>query len=209
MLCKSIAVKGFGKIQELLKGAEMAEIRIEKTGLSIAEVKILFASHSNLIATCRVENNNDTERAEFISAAIEGGAKWIDLEVESTNSFTEPLIAKAKANGCTVIISYHNYNDTPNLKELSEIIEDCIIKGASLVKIATTVTKNEDISNLLALYSLNIPILALGMGKLGSITRIAALKMGAPFTFVSCDTEEETAQGQISESDIKTILNIL
>jgi len=209
MLCRSISAQGLENIRKLLKGAEMAEIRIEKSNLSTSEVKTLFESHSNLIATCRVENSSDDERTDLLLAAIEGGAKWIDIEVESANSFSEPLIAKAKENGCTVIISYHNYNNTPDLKELSKIIEDCIIKGAGLVKLATTVNKNEDISNLLALYSLNIPILALGMGKLGNITRIAALKMGAPFTFVSCDTEEETAPGQISESEMKSILNIL
>lgn len=209
MLCRSIAVNGFEKIKELLKDAEMAEIRIEKSGLSASEVKSIFKTHSNLIATCRVDNNNDSDRTKLLSAAIDGGAKLIDLEVESKNSFTEPLIAKAKASGCTVIISYHNYNNTPDLKELSKIIEDCIIKGAEMVKIATTVTKTVDISNLLALYSLNIPILALGMGELGKITRIAALQMGAPFTFVSCDNEKETAPGQISENDMKTILNIL
>ncbi|MDA3890731.1 MAG: type I 3-dehydroquinate dehydratase [Salinivirgaceae bacterium] len=209
MLCRSIAVEGFEKVKELLNGAEMAEIRIEKTGLSVEEVKMLFQSHNNLIATCRVENNTDAERTQLLSAAIEGGAKWIDLELESENSFTEPLIEKAKIHGCTVIISYHNYEETPDLRELTAIIEKCISKGAELVKLATRVNKQTDITNLLSLYSYNYPMLALGMGKLGNISRVAALKLGAPFTFVSCDSEEVTAPGQITESEMNTILNIL
>lgn len=209
MLCRSIALEGLDKILELIKGAEMAEIRIEKTGLNADQVKSLFKSHPNLIATCRPDGLDDEKRTALLKAAIEGGARWIDLEVESDKSFTEPLVELAKSNNCKVIISYHNYDETPEISELIQIIDNCNDKKADLIKLATHVNRSMDISNLLILYSYGLPILALGMGSLGSITRVAALKMGAPFTFVSCDSENTTAPGQISESSMKTILNNL
>jgi 3-dehydroquinate dehydratase type I len=209
MLCRSIAVEGLDRIMELIKGAEMAEIRIEKTGLNADQIKSLFKSHPNLIATCRPDGLYDEKRTELLKAAIEGGARWIDLEVESAKSFTEPLVEMAKSKNCKVIISYHNYDETPEISDLIKIIDNCSDKNADLVKLATHVNRPMDISNLLILYSYGLPILALGMGALGSITRVAALKMGAPFTFVSCDSEDTTAPGQISESCMKTILNNL
>jgi len=209
MLCRSIATEGLDKILELIKGAEMAEIRIEKSGLNGHEIKKVFQSHSNLIATCRPDGLTDLQRTELLTAAIEGGAKWIDLEVESDKSFTEPLVELAKLNNCKVIISYHNYEYTPEISDLIQIIDNCHDKKADLVKLATQVNYTIDISNLLILYSYGLPILVLGMGLMGNITRVAALKMKAPFTYVSCDTEPETAPGQIKESEMKTILNIL
>lgn len=209
MLCRSIAVEGLERILELIKGAEMAEIRIEKTGLNADQVKTLFKSHPNLLATCRPDGLDDEKRTELLKAAIEGGATWIDLEVESARSFTDPLVELAKMNNCKVIISYHNYEETPEISDIIQIIDNCSDKNADLVKLATHVNRTMDISNLLILYSYGLPILALGMGALGSITRVAAIKMGAPFTFVSCDSEDETAPGQIGESNMKMILNIL
>jgi 3-dehydroquinate dehydratase type I len=210
MLCRSIAVEGIDKIQNLLKGAEMAEIRIEKSGLNIDEVEYLFKQNNNLIATCRDDNGLlEEERTALLKSAIKGGAKWIDIEVESDKNYAKILVEYAKSYNCNVIISYHNYTDTPNKNELTKIVEDCINMGADLVKLATTVINKTDIINLFDLYNSDTPILALGMGELGKITRITALKLGAPFTFVSCDSEDVTAPGQISETQMKNILNIL
>lgn len=209
MLCRSIAVKGYDKIVKLLKGAEMAEIRIEKSGLSASEVKSLFENHANLLATCRSENNTDEQRTKLLTAAIEGGAKWIDIEIESEKAYMAHLVALAKSKECKVIISYHNYDATPDATGLNAIINDCREKGADLIKLATTCNTTIDTARLMGVYSLGLPILSIGMGKLGSITRVAALKLGAPFTFVSCDNEEETAPGQYTESEMKNILKCL
>ena len=209
MLCRSIAIEGFNKIKSLITDAEMAEIRIEKSGLNVSEIKQLFSSHNNLIATCRDEGITETERINLLKSAIDGGAKWIDIEVESNQKYSTELVNYAKAENCKIIISYHNYNSTPNRDELTDIANSCIKIGADLVKIATMINNNSDIANLLHLYSQKTPILALGMGELGKITRIAALKMGAPFTFVSCDNESETAPGQITESNMRGILGYL
>lgn len=208
MLCRSIAVKGLDKIHELLEGAEMAEIRIEKSDLNAKQVEELFASHSNLIATCRDEDLLQYERLELLKSAIDGGAKWIDIEVESEPEYASALVKYAKSKNCKVIISYHNYENTPEQKELNDIVLECNEMGADLVKIATMVNKTDDSERLLNLYNNEISILALGMGELGKDTRVLALKLGSPFTFVSCDGEMETAPGQIPESEMKSILGL-
>lgn len=209
MLCRSIAEKGLENILTYINGAEMAEIRIEETGLSVAEVKTLFSKHPNLLATCRPVNLNDQERTALLKAAIDGGAKWVDIEIESDNVYTTELVAYAKQKGCKVIISYHNYDETPSLKELNTIVDGCKAKGAELVKLACQVNHVSDNGRLMGLYAFDIPILVLGMGPVGMITRIAALKMGAPFTFVKTPGIQATAPGQLGEAEVKDILNYL
>jgi len=210
MLCISIAEKEKNKILPLLQKAEMAEIRIEQVGLSFDEISEIFASHNNLIATCRPDTGlSDNERKKLLTTAIDAGAAWVDIEVESDKRYADFLVSYAKSKNCKVIISYHNYKQTPDSSELKKIIDVCVNMKAELVKIATFVNIQKDVATLLGLYADNTNILALGMGDLGKITRIAAVKLGAPFTFVSIDDNSKTAQGQISESKMKKILEII
>jgi 3-dehydroquinate dehydratase type I len=207
MLCRSVAVSGLQNIQKVIAGAEMAEIRIEKSGLTIDEVKSLFASQDNLVATCRPIGISKQERKELLMAAIEGGAKWIDLEIESDFDYCSSLIAFAREKACKVIISYHNYDYTPDSLLLGKVVNEARKKQADLVKIATQVNSRADNARLLCLYNHGIPVLAIGMGPMGKITRIAALELGAPFTFVSMDAQHQTAPGQLHEEQLRNILN--
>ncbi len=209
MLCRSIAQSGFDNIVNLMQGAQMAEIRLEVSGLDAPQVRELFKQHPNLLATCRPENLTDAQRTELLKAAIEGGAKWVDIEIESSFGFTTSLMAFAKKHHCKVIISYHNYDLTPDAGQLADIVKEAVQRGAELVKVATMVKQTRDNAHLLGLYNYGFPMLALGMGPLGAITRVAALKLGAPFTFVSAPGTEGTAPGQLSENVMFDILKHL
>ena len=209
MLCRSIACQGFENISKLLQGAEMAEIRLEKTQLSLLEVERLFRSHPNLIATCRPDGMSPAQQTELLKLAIDNGAKWVDIEIEAGDAYTKELVTHAKSKGCLVIVSYHNYKETPEIELLDELVIGAIEKGADLVKIATQVNQLSDNTRLMALYNQPFPILVIGMGNIGKITRVAALRLGAPFTFVSGEIGNETAPGQIQETIMKEILDNL
>lgn len=209
MLCRSVIEKGYRNVLEAIEGAEMAEIRIEETEMSVDETAKVFASHPNLIATCRPVNLNDSDRKTLLETAIKSGAKWVDLEIESDAEFTSSLAAIAKAHDCKVIISYHNYDKTPSAKELDNILEESVVKQADLIKLACQVNDMKDNARLMCLYAQKHPVLVLGMGELGMITRIAALKMGAPFTFVRGNSLNATAPGQLDENQINSILKHL
>lgn len=209
MLCVSIAEKGVAQISALIKTAEMAEIRIEKSGMTVDEVHQLFNGHKQLVATCRPDGLSTKQRQKLLKAAIDAGAAWVDIEIESDVDYISEIYNYAKSKGCRVIISYHNYDKTPDNEALNKIIIQAISYKPDLVKIATQVVTMQDSARLLALYQYKIPLLAIGMGSLGKITRIAALELGAPFTFVSADAREKTASGQLSESKVHEILNAL
>jgi 3-dehydroquinate dehydratase I len=207
MFCRAIAEKGFDNIVRLLDGAEMAEIRIEETGLNVEEVEKLFTKHSNLIATCRPANLSVEQQTELLTAAINNGAAWVDLEIEAGDEYREPLMKLAKEKGCKVIISYHDFEKTPDLDDLVQLCYNAHGMGADLIKLACTCKTKLDVLNLLELYRLKLPVLSLGMGRMGAITRLAALELGAPFTFVSFKGIAQTAPGQIDEDVLKDFLN--
>lgn len=208
MLCRSIAVKGSENILSLIDGAEMAEIRIEISGLSPDEVRTLFGKHKSLIATCRPGVILDETRKALLKAAIDGGAEWVDIEIESDKWYMREMVQYAKAHDCKAIISYHNYQSTPDKEYLERVIEKSLSEGADLVKIATMSNNIHDNTTLLSLYIPGRSVLAIGMGPIGRITRIEALKRGAPFTFVIASGSHESAPGQYNEDEMRSILRL-
>jgi 3-dehydroquinate dehydratase-1 len=81
--------------------------------------------------------------------------------------------------------------------------------GADIAKLATFSKSKADNARLLSLYSNDKPIVALGMGETGKITRLMAPLLGAEFTFAAMDDGQPTAPGQITYSNMKEILNKL
>jgi len=105
-----------------------------------------------------------------------------------------------------VILSYHNYEETPELEELETIIKNCFAQGCDVVKIVTLVRVNRDNSKILSLYRHPGRLIAFGMGDLGKITRIVAPFLGAEFTYAAMDEGDSTAPGQIRYTLLKEFI---
>ena len=52
-------------------------------------------------------------------------------------------------------------------------------------------------------------LIALAMGKYGQSTRVKALKLGSPFTFVAYDENSVTAPGQLTLKQMRNKINKL
>ncbi len=210
MICISIPEKNIETCLELINSADMAEIRIDKAGFDESEVRVLFSKSTKpLIATCRPELVEDSKRLELLKAAIEAGAAYVDIEIESHDEIKNKIIQHARSFGCKVIISYHNYVNTPSADELNSITANCFDTGADIVKIATTAVNDCDCARILGLYDKYTSLVALAMGETGRITRVANLFLGSAFTFASISDEQKTAQGQLTVTEMKTILKNL
>jgi 3-dehydroquinate dehydratase-1 len=198
MICASIAEKDVEKCIESLDKVEMAEIRIDLAEFSNEEIRKVFSRRKKTIATCRPGKIMEEERVEMLKIAIESGATYVDIEYEASPEYMNDIIDFAHRHQCDVIISYHNYNRTPELDELEEIVRNCYAQGADLAKIATHVNVNRDNSKILSLYKDPGRLVSIGMGDLGRISRIVAPFLGAEFTYAALNEGEATAPGQIS-----------
>jgi 3-dehydroquinate dehydratase I len=198
MICVSIAEKDIEKCIKSLEKIEIAEIRIDLAEFNNDEIRKVFSLRKKMIATCRPGKIRDEERAEMLKVAIESGATFVDIEYEAPDDYRNDMIRFAHSHQCDVIISYHNYDKTPELEELENIVQNCYEMGADLAKIATHVNVNRDNSKILSLYKEPGRLVAIGMGDLGRISRIVAPFLGAEFTYASLNDMEATAPGQIS-----------
>ncbi len=208
MICVALQENNVKRCLQIIEKVEMAEIRIDMAKLSIDDVKQIFRTSTKpLIATCRPEFCSDEVRMELLKTAIKAGAAFVDVEIESSEAFKQEMCEFTKAYNCKLIISYHNYDCTPDNETLQSLIKSSFKSGADIAKIAVMVQSVQDNARLLSLYDTEKAVVALGMGQLGKITRIVAPLFGSPFTFAALDDASATAPGQITYEKLKTIQN--
>jgi 3-dehydroquinate dehydratase type I len=205
-ICVSFSTGSARHIRSVLGRLEMAELRLDLLDLKAKEIVGLFKDMKcSLIATCRPGRYDDTERQAFLGTAILAGADYIDIELESEQDFSKPLVQLAKKHKCKVIVSHHDEKKTPDTKVLWKLVNNCFQKGAHIAKIACMVKKPMDNLRLLRLLEGDKPVVVVGMGKEGTITRITAPTLGAPFTYASWEKGNETAPGQLTYKEMVAI----
>lgn len=219
MICTTIQNRTLEEIMNLLETSEpqiqMAEIRLDRCPLSIDEIEYLFSSSDTpLVATCRVvDDGNGTweEAEEKLTAAVEAGAAFLDLEIEAPKEIGKRLRRACTEYGTTMIRSSHFFTGTPSDEVLRSTVEKCRRFGGEIVKITAMAKSEEDVARVLGLYSVAEPddqrlyeLIAFSMGEIGKASRLECLKLGSPFTYAALNENEVAAPGQWSYSEMLT-----
>jgi len=207
MICVSLSNIGFKECLALAKEEPFVEFRFDLLDLTPEQVKEVVNASTRSIATYRPDTGDPDRRMQTMIMALEAGASYIDIELDAESYFRKELIRSAKTHGRDVIISYHNFDHTPDASRLRKISDACRKAGAEVVKIACQVNSTEDIQSLMGLYQQAERMVVIGMGTMGLITRVAAPFMGAEFTFASPGSGRETAPGQIERKDLASIID--
>jgi 3-dehydroquinate dehydratase I len=202
LICVSIGNVSYEEVCAIVSQSDMAEIRMDLLDMNADQYHRIFSSHNNLIATCRPGTYQEGQRAELLKEALKSGAAYVDLEIETSEEWRKPIQLLAERLGRNLIISWHNYENTPAIKELKTIVQSMFDDGADIAKIACQVNEEGDIAVLLGLYAEYKNLVAIGMGRMGIITRLAAPLLGAPFTFAASGINK-TADGQLRKSQME------
>ncbi len=208
MICVSIS--GIDQLPALLEsGVTLMELRLDLIREDPDHIYKQIPDHVKTIATCRPEGYSESERIRLLKTCMDLGANFIDVEIESSDDYLTTLTAYAQQCGAKTIISYHNFEATPEKKELEDLLQKCYERGGDVAKIAVQVNTLEDVHHLLGIYKLPGKKVVLGMGKLGRITRLMGPYLGAEFTFGAPGTGIETAPGQFSYNQLTDIYKVI
>ena len=180
---------------------DVVEIRLDQL-IQENELKTKISSITKpLLLTCRHPkeggDNNISEPLKRVSIIepLLSHASAIDIEI-STATEMKNLITEAKSKNIQVVLSYHNFETTPNLAELKTIATEAKDKGADIIKIATTTNTIQELITLLT-FSENGSIENLsfmGMGKFGMSSRLVAAQSGSVLNYSAI--AETSIEGQ-------------
>ena len=212
MFCISFAENDFALCLEIIRRFPFVEIRLDKGLFSKEQIQKAIALNPNLILTPHTEVIEPNLESILLSG-IASGVAYIDLDIGLDKKVIESIIKSVKHKKTKIILSYHNYQITPQLDELIRIIELCGSFDPDIIKIVCTSNSESDNENLISIYHQNNnkyytdgQLIAFCIGEIGKPTRLKALKLGAPFMYVSYQSGKETADGQM---DIETMSKLM
>ena len=216
MICTVVQHRNLQEILDILEHCEMAEIRLDRCSLSDNDIRLCFSSDVPLVATCRVgevlasDSSLNSVSASMVAekrlvAAIEAGARYVDVEVDAPRSMAKRVRRAAMENGTVFIRSWHDFEGTPPLPALRSMVDRCLKEGAEIVKIVTMAQCAADAGNMMSLYDGAAPgsLLAFCMGDYGRETRLGCLKKGAPYTYAALDAGDVAAPGQFTADEMR------
>ena len=199
-------------MQENAGKADLFEIWLDQI-IDLDLRKILEKKPKPVLCVCKTAKEkgafqgNEMEKVEILKQAMALGADYVDIDYQTT----ELLIADLNQNkkNTKLILSYHNFELTPDLKALLAIIQSMLKQKPDLVKIATMANSYKDsliILNLAqALTVAKIPYIAIAMSEYGKISRVLTPLLGSEMMFAPLENTDQTASGQIAVEKLKML----
>jgi 3-dehydroquinate dehydratase-1 len=185
----------------------LREIR-EKTGLP-------------LIFTLRLkteggfyEGDEKAREEAFLKALETDLIQYADIEQAGAGELKKSVMAEAAARGVKIIMSSHNFEDTPSESEILRALRDMGEEGADIVKYAAMPRAAADVLALLsatAAYAASPdarPAITISMGRLGIMSRVNGGLFGSAATFASI-MGEVSAPGQIPIADLRRAMDMI
>jgi 3-dehydroquinate dehydratase/shikimate dehydrogenase len=203
-------------MREYEEGERFFEFRLDylpdpERGVQL--IRTFLAEHPDvsLLATCRRHQNHGKfngsieEQIRILDAAVDAGARAVDLEIESAEGVGVKLDA-LRGRSC-FILSYHNFETTP---AMDAIVRRMMKISADAYKIVTTARKPTDIHRVLSLAKAHpkASMILLAMGEVGFPTRILSTSMGGLYTYAAPVSAEGTAAGQMSAKLLRNLYRV-
>jgi len=206
------------KAETLARDNSFLEFRLDylsKPGLALARIKRFTESHPGtvVVATCRRAVSGGKFRGsiasqlEILSKAAAAGCQLLDVELQTASKCRPEQLAKLR-NRAAVLLSFHDFRGT---KKLDETLEKMLTYPADFYKVvstATTLTDNVTMIKFLANHGDRHSLVSMCMGEQGIISRVLGLRAGSLFTFAAASAGEETAPGQVTAQELRSVYRI-
>jgi 3-dehydroquinate dehydratase-1 len=186
------------RLDRFVRLIDRLEIKISKLRAPL----IITARHpmeggANRLSSCERHNL----LARFLSRA-----RYIDVELRSAPDFRSLLLLARKQN-VRCIISVHHLKSTPSPKRLRAQARAAKVYGADIFKVATHTDTPAQLTRLIdfvAFRDLNVPVSAMGIGKLGAASRVLLACYGSALVYASLGGSD--IEGQISLEQFRALL---
>jgi 3-dehydroquinate dehydratase type I len=137
----------------------------------------------------------DEKRRELFEQFLPHAA-LVDIELRSAKKLASVLDA-AHRRGARVILSHHNFNNTPTLPRLRELAARARSAGADIFKIAAVASRPRDLATLLDFLTREkppLPLSVMAMGRFGKISRLLFAETGSVLNYGFLDKAKVSGQ---------------
>jgi 3-dehydroquinate dehydratase-1 len=170
---------------------------------------------NRLVVTFRRRNLEtpmmDPGTRQNLLAAAADTPVFVDLDVKTQQDELNHI--KDKALRVKTIVSYHNYEETPDTLQLGKIIDTMKTYQPAVYKLSTLCRTAEDavrlLRQLLKLKDSGLNVIVSGMGEHGAVTRIFGTLWGNEMVFAPLTKESGSAPGQLTRQQLETIFKEL
>lgn len=190
--------------------ADVIELRID-----------LFQRHERSYAAqlCEAASKHDVPLIATVRSVDEGGGADLDdeqrlglfetalphvdaLDVEHYAPIRDRVIELARAAGKKVIVSHHDFEETPSERDLTAIVDEAKKAGADIVKLATAAQSFADVERLfrVLLSQRSKGLVAISLGDYGKVSRVVFPLFGSLLTYGFL--HEAVAPGQLSAAEL-------
>jgi 3-dehydroquinate dehydratase/shikimate dehydrogenase len=167
------------------------------------EPALALLSSPRVIATCRGREEgggftgSQTERQEILLRALARGPGFLDVEASTVREFRDRLGSSA-AGRTKIILSFHG----ADLARAAELANE----PGDVLKVAVPVADAAELLPIRRLLAKETrPVVRIGMGDAGLLSRVLYSRFGSPWTYLAAEGTEPTAPGQISLSRAKAL----
>jgi len=161
-----------------------------------------------VIATDK-SNRGSIATLKLLSQAAAAGFDMVDVELSASSN---SIVNRLKSHGSDVIVSFHDYSNTPSPDELRKVLQAEKKAGGDVCKVVTTAVKPSDNLTILGFVqdeSTKTRLVSFAMGAHGMPSRILSPWFGAEFTFAAISEESKTADGQLSVDALRMVWQAL
>jgi 3-dehydroquinate dehydratase-1 len=145
------------------------------------------------------------QRRDLLSQFL-SRAHYVDIELRSVPAF-QRLLRLARKQNVERIISVHYLKSTPPFRILRTKVRAAKAHGANIFKVATRTDTPEQLARLIDFVTrreVDLPVSAMGLGKLGLVSRILLACAGSALVYASLS--ESDMEGQISLDQLRARL---
>lgn len=179
--------------------ANAVEFRLDTVQDSLDQID-RFDGELPIIASTGPDRNEETtisdDIAERLSLAVEyDSVEAISIDLAAARS-NERLLDRIHDSNTKLIVSYHDFVETPDRHALLEIVRDAAAYGDAVTISAEADTPGDTLSLLSTILDATEEGIVIGgasMGEIGRHTRVVAPEYGSKFAFAPLTLESANA----------------
>lgn len=151
---------------------------------------------------------SESDRVNLLCKAALAGVDFLDIGIDTDEKLIEELKNTIEENGnvTQLIVSYHNFDNTPSFGDLKEIVRKSEALGADIVKIATMAKDDSDNDIIFKVLDFiseeGKKGIGVCMGDYGMRSRSEGCQNGSLWTYAALDALSATAPGQLTVKEL-------